>query len=131
MFLASVTDEEKVQEVIVMVRKVIMNNLEKAREEAEVVLEEAGNEDLESMAVVAETMLVQKGSQNTLSMENTSISNGNEFLIHSTIHPDLKYTEEQPPSKRRKKAQPRKLQITNDSGENDLGENRSKKRKKV
>jgi len=41
--------DEKVREVIIMVRRILMTNLEKAREEADVVLEETGNEDLENM----------------------------------------------------------------------------------
>ena len=65
-------------------------------------------------------------------LEQKEISNGNEFLIHNTTTTTTDYPpEEQPTTKRRKKAQPRKLQITNDSGENDVAETRGKKRKKV
>ena len=54
--------------------------------------------------------------------EDIPIRTGNEFLIHP---------HNEPPSKRRKKAQPRKLQISSDPSENDSSDLKAKKRKKV
>ena len=53
-------NEQKIKEIIIMVKKIFERNIDKAREETDVVLEETNNDELEELVNVADSILEQQ-----------------------------------------------------------------------
>ena len=59
-FISEKASEARIKEIIVMVRKALGQAIDRTREEAEVVLEETENDELEELVNVADSILEQQ-----------------------------------------------------------------------